>query len=299
MASSKKHGKDTNMGVCDYHLCRKQAKVFKCKFCGNSYCENHIKPKMVTNLSQISSEKEPLRSWLEEEYRKEDAHPDSIYTQLHWDELKAKRKEEIENRWKSIDESKGAFSAPMIERRHEIPEKRIPYSLPEKIEPLKTLNKLGSSLRIPEIKRPSNIKMPKGNLAKLSTSFLFILIAEAFLAKDYVFKTFYLFEVILTGWLLYKMFVKTNNISVHSDLRLFGIKILSGLTMLGGSFLLIFLIGPLFLVMMFPNNFSKFAPIDTSILIFVGLFGFGLVMLAAFLFFRFMRGSGLIIYRGN
>ena len=31
-------------GICEYHLCKKKTKVYKCQYCGKYFCEQHLKP---------------------------------------------------------------------------------------------------------------------------------------------------------------------------------------------------------------------------------------------------------------
>lgn len=102
---SHKKEKKADRERCNYHLCRKKAKLYKCKYCGDYFCKDHIKPKMVVTLNQISRAKEPLRSWLEKEYR-EEGHPDLVYTRMTWEELEKREKEELEKRWEALNRLK-------------------------------------------------------------------------------------------------------------------------------------------------------------------------------------------------
>jgi len=106
---------------CSYHLCENKGKLFKCKYCGNYYCKRHIKPKMVLTLDQVTTAKEPIRSWLEKEWRREDGHPDFIYTQLAWQKLKAKEKNAREKMWEALDRLKETPKVPPAPVSSELP----------------------------------------------------------------------------------------------------------------------------------------------------------------------------------
>ena len=96
----------SKIGVCSYHLCRKRTKVFLCKYCDKYFCEQHIEPKPVLNLKQVSSEKEPLRSKLEEIWRSNKGHPDYAFTPIFWKKLEKEEKEKLERAWEVLDKLK-------------------------------------------------------------------------------------------------------------------------------------------------------------------------------------------------
>jgi hypothetical protein len=87
---------------CNYHLCQKKTKLYRCKYCGNYYCKEHQKPKMVLTLRQINTAREPKRSWLEEEYRSK-GHPDWPYTRIAWRKLEVKEKHQTEKVEKALE----------------------------------------------------------------------------------------------------------------------------------------------------------------------------------------------------
>jgi hypothetical protein len=101
------HNSDSNVklkptqkprNVCNYHLCNKRGKLYRCKYCESYFCSKHRKPKMaIMNIEAISGVKEPIKNILEEEYRKENAHPDFAYSIKRWEELKMKEEEELNN----------------------------------------------------------------------------------------------------------------------------------------------------------------------------------------------------------
>jgi len=90
---------EVKKGVCEYHLCRKRTTVYRCKYCGKYFCEDHIKPLPVIYFDQVIHAEEPIRSELEKIWRSKEGHPCYPYTQIFWEDLIKKEKEEQEE-WK-------------------------------------------------------------------------------------------------------------------------------------------------------------------------------------------------------
>ncbi len=88
---------------CNYHLCRKKTKLFKCKHCENYYCKEHKEPKLVLTLHYINTQHEPLRSQLYEIYKSESGHPDVIFTKEHWEDLKFQKEEHEKKIWDALN----------------------------------------------------------------------------------------------------------------------------------------------------------------------------------------------------
>jgi hypothetical protein len=122
---------ESKIGVCSYHLCRKRTKVFLCKYCGKYFCEQHIEPKPVLTLNQISTAKEPLRSKLEEIWRSNKGHPDSAFTPIFWNKLEKEEKEKLERAWEALDILKEGRE-PAVNHEEEPIERKV--LVPEKIE---------------------------------------------------------------------------------------------------------------------------------------------------------------------
>jgi len=95
-STSKKDKSKVDKERCNYHLCRKKTKLYRCKYCGNYFCKAHIKPKMFLTLHQVSTSKEPLRSILEKEFRRKDGHPDIPYTKIAWEKIEKEEKIKME-----------------------------------------------------------------------------------------------------------------------------------------------------------------------------------------------------------
>jgi|YelNatPaOPRAMG01_1025707.scaffolds.fasta_scaffold29863_3 hypothetical protein len=267
---SKKEDKDKiDKEKCNYHLCRKKTKLYRCKYCGNYFCKEHLKPKMCLTLHQISTAKEPLRSWLEKEYRREDGHPDLIYTKIAWQKLEAREKEELEKRWKALDI---LDKEPKIERG--IEKEEFPEHVPK--QPITSFPRI----RVPKI-------------VVIALFFVLLLELELMFFRSYFILTINILVAVVTIYLLYKLFVKASKIEITSDLRLFGLRILSVIVLiLGGFFLYLALMTTIFSTIYSSDIELIYNPFS----IFFGILGLGLILLSSYLIFRFMLRSGVIVY---
>jgi uncharacterized protein YkwD len=72
-------------------------------------------------LDQVTTAKEPIRSWLEKEWRREDGHPDFIYTQIAWQKLNAREKNAREKMWEALDRLKETPKVPPAPVSSELP----------------------------------------------------------------------------------------------------------------------------------------------------------------------------------
>ena len=95
MSPDKENGEevDSKIGVCSYHLCRKRTTVYRCKYCGEYFCEEHIRPKPpgLPNFRSTSPEDRLLM----EERRKPGGHPCPPYFD-HWVAERKKEREKWE-----------------------------------------------------------------------------------------------------------------------------------------------------------------------------------------------------------
>lgn len=133
--------------------------------------------------------------------------------------------------------------------------------------------------------------------AKILLLIFLILAIEYFVVMPAFYPTIYLLAAIIAGYLDWKIFQKAARIGVHPEARLFGINILSGLIALAGAFLLGFWYAfMIFQPIMFPQ-FSLGNPWVASASIFIIVLGLGLLVVAAFLRFRFMRRAGIIVFQ--
>jgi len=86
----KRKTKKSDIGVCHYHLCRKRTKVYKCKYCGEYFCKEHLKAK-PPGLPNFKTTTHRDRFFMEE-WHKPGGHPCVPYLE-HW-EAENQRKEE-------------------------------------------------------------------------------------------------------------------------------------------------------------------------------------------------------------
>lgn len=84
------HKRKSSIGVCHYHLCRKRTEVHKCKYCGESFCKEHLKAK-PPGLPRFEGTSHQDRLFMEE-WQKPGGHPCVPFLE-HW-EAKNKRKDE-------------------------------------------------------------------------------------------------------------------------------------------------------------------------------------------------------------
>jgi len=163
---------------------------------------------------------------------------------------------------------------------------------------------------IPKIppKRREGIKVPRLRIPRLRILrrrrklfltlglILLIFAAEWMFAESLVFPTYYLLAGIVPCWVTYKLFIRASRISAHSDLRIFGLKLLSGLAVLAGSFLItIPVMWPLFFLGT-PLWALSNDPLLIGLEIFMVVLGFGLVLLGGFIYFKYMRRAGIIVF---
>jgi hypothetical protein len=138
-------------------------------------------------------------------------------------------------------------------------------------------------------------KLPKFVIIPLLI--LCILAVEYLAARDTIYPTFYILVAIVAGFIIYLMFRWASRLGSGSDLSLFGLRILSGLLSAAGLILLMlwFMFVIWFpMISLAPNLLTD--PKMVAATVFVVVFGFGLLLLGAFLYFRFMRRSGVIVY---
>lgn len=85
----KRKSKKPNIGVCHYHLCRKRTKIYRCKYCGEFFCKEHLRARPPGLPNFKTSHKDRL---FMEEWHKPGGHPCVPYLE-HW-EAENQRKEE-------------------------------------------------------------------------------------------------------------------------------------------------------------------------------------------------------------
>ena len=69
-----------------------EKKLFQCQYCERWFCERHLEPRLavIRDFNKIIKDKE-WRTMVEEDWKREDGHPDYAYTKEKFDELKIER----------------------------------------------------------------------------------------------------------------------------------------------------------------------------------------------------------------
>ncbi len=100
---------DSKEGKCSYHLCRKETTVYKCEYCEDYFCEEHLPPTLVGMPNyQAETIKELLYM---EEWKNKDGHPCPPFV-LYVKEMEEKRKEEYKKALEAIIEAPPQPSTP-------------------------------------------------------------------------------------------------------------------------------------------------------------------------------------------
>lgn len=112
---------------------------------------------------------------------------------------------------------------------------------------------------------------------------------------------FYILEIIVVGYAIFWLLKKFDRISVHNNMRLFGLRILSGLLGFIGLILVYFVfIGPIFAffdkdvasILYFGKDFGLLL---TGQILFI-VVGFGLMFIGGYLLFKFKRNTGQFVW---
>jgi len=136
------------------------------------------------------------------------------------------------------------------------------------------------------------VRLPKVMIVGLLS--VFILFFEYLFMKAYFNNTIYIFVALATIYLVYKLFISASRIRVTSDLRLWGLRILSGLVFIVGILLLAGVLMSYVVLALTPEKLDN--PAFMSVFVFFGVLGLGLIFLSSYLIFRFMLKSGVIVY---
>lgn len=85
-AEKKQKKQRRSKSYCNYHLCKKKGKTYKCKYCGGYFCSKHkdAKPPTLPPFKNSS----PIGKLLMEEYQRDDAHPCPDYVTQWYKEKK-------------------------------------------------------------------------------------------------------------------------------------------------------------------------------------------------------------------
>jgi ribosomal protein L37AE/L43A len=69
-----------------------EKKLFQCRYCERWFCERHLEPRLavIRDFNKIIKDKE-WRDLVEEDWKREDGHPDHAYTRERFDELRIEK----------------------------------------------------------------------------------------------------------------------------------------------------------------------------------------------------------------
>ncbi|ASJ08173.1 hypothetical protein A3L11_02600 [Thermococcus siculi] len=99
-SDDKSPGEDAKgFGICPrcavYDGDKSEKKLYQCPYCGEWFCEKHVKPTLVLTFDkyqELWKKHLELREFLEEEWHREDGHPCYPYTRKFWEEYEGKKK---------------------------------------------------------------------------------------------------------------------------------------------------------------------------------------------------------------
>ena len=254
-------------------------KLYQCPYCGRWFCEKHIEPRIATTRGAIEQISDPvLRDKVLEEWRKPDGHPDTVWTKKYFEDLKKQEEEQRQKFWEAVED--------LNEMKKE-----------KEFEKLKKVAETSSPPRVvtETVKRNIKFSVPRVKLTKPMVILISLLVLFGlfyFFFQEHLLTLINSLVAIGTTYLVYKLFVKASKIRVDSDLRLFGLRLLSFVVIGIGGFLLWIALTTTVLAGVYTGNIGN----ASTVSIFFGILGFGLILLGAYLMFRFMFHSGIIVY---
>lgn len=249
------------------HECNKKIDSlipFKCKHCGNLFCKDHFLP---------------------ENHNCPNFKPKSIFSQL--------------NDKPDMREPKPSYENTYEQRpKQHSNEKHKKYR-----EHKKRKYTLGQTIKY----KCRKAKIPVWFLATLTIMIVIAIIHQFYEIKILSYDisiVYYICEIVIVGYLMFRLLKKFDSIHVGSDLRLFGLRMLSGLVSLVGLFIFFFMmIVPLFAL--FDENMASIAFFGSGFnlhltgTILFGTVGFGMTIIGAYLYFKFQRKTGNFVWFGR
>ncbi len=291
-------------------------KVFRCEYCNRLLCEKHIEPRLsfIPNFNPTNYSPE-IEALYYQEYRRQGGHPDFRYSQKKFEDLDIEEKTRNELIKQALDRMNahytGRYSIPIEEPSSiSIPVEETPYPS-DGVHPIR--------IEEPHSPKPKSYPRPRltisfdwrtKNLLKSLRFWLpafLIIVGFLFLFEgnnptsfynsvpDAVKYVFYIFATGISAWIGYRIFEKVDS-NATSDRGVFGIKLLSGLFLLMGVFILVF--GAFYGVGFFTSPFNPVLSLArTTVTVFVMVLGFAFILISGYLLFKFERRSGIIVYR--
>ena len=256
---------------------------YNCKRCGLLYCNKHRLPE--NHSCSGLKHKDNITDWMNEEEKFKE-HPE---VKQPTDEIKITTPDDSSDEKPRKEKKQRRHKEPR-KKKHRRSKQRRNYTIWE------TIRYRFRRLRIPEWFVLTFIAM----------------IIVAILHQYYElplgiisFPTiYYILELIVVAYFMFRLIKVLDNISVHSDLRMFGLRLLSGLITMIGLFLLYLLYFGLFFsvfdegwaeIYYFGKDFGL--PL-TGYFIFLGI-SIGLMVIGAYLYFKFKRGVGTFHWIGR
>ena len=143
--SSNNKEKNYKIGECEYHLCDKKGKVYKCEYCGKYFCEEHLrsKPPGMPRFGGTSTED----ALLMEEWRRPDGHPCPRFYEF-WREEQQKKEKIYAEALKEVVESSVSLSSSEKERKIESSVTYLPTPPPTTYKPETIKKKYSSKKKI-------------------------------------------------------------------------------------------------------------------------------------------------------
>ena len=257
---------------------------FKCKHCGNLFCKDHYLP---------------------ENHNCPDFKPKSIFSRLSGTVISEEPDYIDYELTPNIEPDEAKEEEESIEEK--------PDRLPKKEKSVKVKpTKKRRRKRKYTLWQIINYKCRKATIPVWFLITLIIMITIAVIHQFYIIKIlsydisiiYYICEVIVIGYLMFRLLKKFDNIHVGSDLRLFGLRMLSGLISFIGILIFFFMmIAPFFalfdenmaFVVLFGSSFHL--PLTGTILF--GTIGVGMSIIGAYLYFKFQRRTGEFVWFGR
>ena len=280
-------------------------KVFRCEFCERLLCEKHIEPRLafIPNFNPTRYSLE-IEAMYYKERKRENGHPDFNYSRMKFEEMDIEARTRNELIKQAFDRMNAHFKGKHTYPTYEPSPKTKKEYIPIYEKPINHK----SSFQRPKISLHMSWKT-KNLLRSLKLWFIAFWITVGLLyllegnnptsfynsVPEAVKFVFYIFATGISGWIGYRIFERFDT-HPTSDRGVFGLKILSGLLLLAGVFMLVF--GAFFGMGFFTT--SIFNPIlsigRTTVMVFVMVLGMALMLVSAYLLFKFERRSGIIVY---
>lgn len=269
-------------------------------------CEKHIEPRLafIPNFNPTNYSPE-IEALYYREYKRSDGHPDFGYSRMKFEELDIEEKTRNELIKQALDRMNAYYKG-----KHTKPIKNT--SLTPKVDYSPKNEK--PHFHKPSFWRPKLSFHTDWKTMKLLKSLKFwlisfwIVVGILYLLEgnnptsfynsvpDAVKYAFYILATGISGWIGYRIFEKVDS-NVTSDRGVFGLKLLSVAFLMIGVFMLVF--GTFYGIGFFTE--SIFNPTmslaRTTVMVFVMTLGLVLMLVSAYLLFKFERRSGIIVYR--